>query len=216
MVSVQSICDAATHDEEPTVETTEAFFPVRSKTELKSEGFSRRCSAAYRVVLWLEAAGWQHIQNLTSLSSFGPLKNLVWALSHWEIDVLSASPLNTTLQNGTECSWPFILFQYFFPGAVLLFSEAISYFTLAASEKIFCAKTEDIMWERVEMMECARLDWKVVSPPPDDAFRVHTAARRSFQPFFLAQKQNGGIKNTIKQQRSHQSGTLQGRYKTGY
>lgn len=66
------------------------------------------------------------------------------------------------------------------------------------------------------MMECARLDWKVVSPPPDDAFRVHMAARRSFQPFFLAQKQNGGIKNTIKQQRSHQSGTLQGRYKTGY
>lgn len=67
-----------------------------------------------------------------------------------------------------------------------------------------------------EMMECALLDWKVVCPPRDDAFRVHTAARRSFQPFFLAQKQNGGIKNTIKQQRSHQSGTLQGRYKTGY
>lgn len=67
------------------------------------------------------------------------------------------------------------------------------------------------------MMECVRLDRKVVSPPRDDAFRVHAAARRSFQPFFfLAQKQNGGIKNTIKQQRSHQSGTLQGRYKTGY
>lgn len=85
MVSVQSICDAATHDEEPTVETTEAFFPVRSKTELKSEGFSRRCSAAYRVVLWLEAAGWQHIQNLTTFVivwtsekfslSFKPLRN---------------------------------------------------------------------------------------------------------------------------------------------
>lgn len=154
MVSVQSICDAATHDEEPTVETTEAFFPVRSKTELKSEGFSRRCLAASnRVVLRLEAAGWQHIQNLTKFV-------IVWTSEKFS---LSFKPLRnwcsfcvTPEHDAAERNWMFLalrIISIFLPrrrpavlgGYSLLHVSSIREKSFAPRPKILCG-SESKWW----------------------------------------------------------------------